>query len=255
MSTTGSSGTGAITYSVAAGTATGCALSNSTSSSTISASTSGTCLVSATIASDLFYNSATSNALTFTFNKASQATLVITTTSAQYGNPLNLATSGGSGGGSVTYAYAPGTTTCTLNSGVLTPAATGTCLITATKGFDDNYLGISTAQTTVTFTVGATTATISFAPGSLVFRQAKIVSVTASVAGKVTFRVNGKAIAGCNQRVVNLANSFVANCSYRPSTRGYVTITATFNPSDRSFLGTTSISNRYFVLNRGGARS
>jgi hypothetical protein len=37
MSTTGSSGSGAVTYSVTAGTATGCALSNSSSSATITA--------------------------------------------------------------------------------------------------------------------------------------------------------------------------------------------------------------------------
>jgi hypothetical protein len=254
MSTTGSSGSGAITYSVTAGTATGCALSNSSSSSTITASTSGTCLVSATIAADSYYNSATSSALTFTFNKASQATLTISTTTASYGTPLTLETSGGSGSGTVSYAYAPGTTTCTLSAGTLTPAATGTCLVTATKAADVNYLQATSSQTTITFTAGSTSATVTFAAGTLTYRQSKIVSVTTSVAGKVTFRVNGKKISGCIKKVSNQANSLTASCSYRPSTRGDVKITATLDPTDASYIGTVTTSNTFFVYNRSGAR-
>lgn len=255
MSTTGSIGSGAITYSVTAGTATGCALSNSTSSATITASTSGTCLVSATIAADSIYNSATSSALTFTFNKASQASLSISSTNGSYGTPLTLSTSGGNGGGTVSYVYAAGTTTCTLSSGILTASAIGTCLITATKATDANYLEISSSQTTVTFSAGTTTAIITFAAGTLTFRESKLVSVTASVAGKVTFSANGKKISGCIKKVVNPGNSLTTSCSYRPSTRGNVKITVSLNPTDASYIGTTSTSNTFFVYNRSGTRS
>jgi hypothetical protein len=256
MSTSGSSGTGAITYAIAAGgSATSCALSNSSASATITASTSGTCLVSATIASDTYYNSATSSALTFTFNKAAQSALSITTITAPYGNPLTLATSGGSGDGLVTYVYAEGTTTCTLSSGVLTAAATGTCLVTATKATDENYTAISSSQTTITFTAGSTTATITLADGSLVFRQAKLLTASASVVGKVTFRVNNKILPGCkNKSTTGSAPNIIATCSYRPSTRGFVTITVTLNPTDPSYIGTVRTSDTYFVLNRTGAR-
>lgn len=255
MSTTGSSGSGAITYAiVAGGSATSCTLSNSSASATISATTSGTCLVAATVAADVNYNSATSSNLTFTFNKASQATLTITTTTAPYGNPMTLETSGGNGGGAVSYAYAPGTTTCTLSSGVLTPVATGTCLITATKASDTNYLEVTSLQTTITFTSGSTSATITFAAGSLVFREAKLISVTASVAGRVTFRANGKVVSGCIRKVANQENSLTASCSYRPSTRGNVRISVTLFPTNSSFLGTTTSSNTFFVYNRSGAR-
>ena len=256
MSTTGSSGSGAITYAIAAGgSATSCALSNSSATATITASTSGTCLVAATIASDTYYNSATSSALTFTFNKASQSALSISSTSGSFGTPLTLATSGGNGDGLVSYVYAAGTTTCTLSSGVLTPAATGTCLVTATKATDDNYSAISSSQTTITFTTGSTTATITIAEGTLIYRQAKLISASASVAGRVTFRVNNKILPGCkNKSTTGSAPNIIATCSYRPSTRGFVTITVTLNPTDSSYTGTVSTSDTLFVNRRSGAR-
>ncbi|NDB07431.1 MAG: hypothetical protein EBX97_01830, partial [Actinobacteria bacterium] len=111
MSTSGKSGTGAVTYSIAAGgTATGCALSDSTSATaTLSASTSGTCLIAATVATDTNYESATSTSLTFTFSKASQSSLAITTSTIAYGEVLALSTSGGSGSGSLSFAKVSGT--------------------------------------------------------------------------------------------------------------------------------------------------
>jgi hypothetical protein len=256
MSTSGSVGSGAITYAITAGgNATGCALSNSSSTATITASTSGTCLVSATIAADAYYNAATSSALTFTFSKAGQSALSISSTSGSFGTPLTLATSGGSGGGLVTYVYAAGTTTCTLSSGVLTPAATGTCLVTATKATDDNYTAISSSQTTITFAAGSTSATITIADSSLIFRQAKLISASASVAGKVTFRVNNKILPGCkNKSTTGSAPNIIATCSYRPSTRGFVTISVTLNPTDSSYIGTVSNSDTYFVNRRSGVR-
>ena len=253
MSTTGSSGSGAITYAVTNGSATGCTLTGSSSNETLTASTSGTCLITATIAADSNYNSATSSALTFTFNKANQAALIISPITAAYGSPLTLATSGGSGGGAVSFSYTEGTTTCTLDSGVLTPVASGTCLLTATKASDTNYNAISSSQTTITFSSGSTTATITLADGTLTYRQAKTVSATASVAGKVTFKVNGKVIPRCKKRAVE-ANASVI-CSYRPSTRGYVVITATLYPTFTSYTGTTTTTSRYFVGNRTGKRA
>jgi hypothetical protein len=256
MSTSGSVGSGAITYAITAGgNATGCALSNSSSTATITASTSGTCLVSATIAADAYYSAATSSALTFTFSKTNQSALSISSTSGSFGTPLTLATNGGSGDGLVSYVYAEGTTTCTLSSGVLTPAATGTCLVTATKATDDNYSAISSSQTTITFAAGSTTATITLAGGSLTFRETKLVTASASVVGKVTFRVNSKILPGCkNKSTTGSAPNIIATCSYRPSTRGSVTISVTLNPTDSSYIGTVSTSDTYFVYKRSGAR-
>jgi hypothetical protein len=255
MSTTDSLGSGAITYAIAAGgTATSCVLSNSSNTATITASSFGTCLIRATIAAGGGYEAGTSPTVTFTFNTASQASLIVSSTSGTFGTALALTTSGGSGGGSVTFAYAPGTTTCSLSSSQLTANGAGTCLITATKASDSNYSSISSSQATVTFSVGTTTASISFAAGDLVFRQAKLITVIASAAGLVTFKVAGKVLPGCKNKVVNVGNSLTTTCFYRPSNRNYVTVTATLVPTSASYLGVTTESARFLVAGRSGRR-
>jgi uncharacterized repeat protein (TIGR02543 family) len=69
LSTSGGTGSGAVTYAIASGgTASSCSLANNSSSNTISAASGGTCLVQATKASDSSYLSVTSSTQTFTFN-------------------------------------------------------------------------------------------------------------------------------------------------------------------------------------------
>jgi hypothetical protein len=255
MSTTGSLGSGAITYSISAGgTATSCALSNATSSATISAASSGTCFIRATIAAGGGYEAGTSSNATFTFNTAAQSALSLSSLSGSFGTPLTLTTTGGSGGGSVSYVYAAGTTTCSLSGSTLTANDAGTCLITATKAGDVNYSLVVANQATVTFGIGITTATITFAPGNLVFRQPKLITVVASAAGLVTFRVAGKVLPGCKNKVVSNANLLTTMCSYKPSNRNYVKVTATLVPTSASLTGVVSESAVYLVGNRTGTR-
>ena len=94
-------------------------------------------------------------------------------------------------------------------------------------------------------------ATLSLDPGELTFRQAKALRATSSVAGRITFKVNGQVIPGCKNKAVSA--SATVTCSYRPSNRGSVTITATLDPTDNSYIGTTSSSNTV-VGNRSGRR-
>ena len=151
MTTSGGSGGGAITYAVTNGTASGCSIP----ASTLTATTSGTCLVTATEAASADYLQASSAQTTVTFNKAAQATLVITSTSATYNGgafTLPMTTSGGSGGGAITYAVTNGTASgCSVPASTLTATTSGTCLVTATEATSTGYLQASSAQTTVTF--------------------------------------------------------------------------------------------------------
>jgi uncharacterized repeat protein (TIGR02543 family) len=118
FSTTGGLGTGAVTYAVSNGTATGCQLSNSSASATLSVTAYGTCLITATKAADSAYNAATSAAITFTFN----------------GNPanapINLVATATSGAVALTWTHVdtPGSSPITdfsvqyaVNSGAWTP--------------------------------------------------------------------------------------------------------------------------------------
>lgn len=146
LATSGGSGIGGVSYSVAAGTTT-CTLMNGV----LTAAGAGSCDVTATKASDNDYTAVSSNATTVTFAAAGQSAVLVTSTSGVYGTDLTLAASGGSGTGVFSFTASAGTTTCTLLNGVLTAAAGGTCLVTATRASDANHLSASSAATTVTF--------------------------------------------------------------------------------------------------------
>jgi hypothetical protein len=94
-------------------------------------------------------------------------------------------------------------------------------------------------------------ATLSLDPGELTFRQAKALRATSSVAGRITFKANGQVIPGCKNKAVSA--SATVTCSYRPSNRGSVILSATLTPTDNSYIGTTSSSNTV-VGNRSGRR-
>jgi hypothetical protein len=113
----------------------------------------------------------------------------------------------------------------------------------------------STALTSsaATLTVNAVNqgAAITLSPGVLTFRQAKNLSATVSVAGRVTFRVNGKPIPGCTKKAV--AAGGTATCTYRPAIKGSITITAIFDPTDSVYSGVTTSINTV-VAGRSGLR-
>ena len=118
--------------------------------------------------------------------------------------------------------------------------------ITAADGTTVNFYRIN-----VIVIRSVQSATLSLDPGELIFRQAKELRATSSVAGKVTFKANGTVIPGCKNKAVS-ASATVA-CAYRPSTRGSVAISVTLEPTDNSYIGATSSANSV-VTNRSGRR-
>jgi len=252
ISTSVSAGTGAVTYSVSNDTASGCALSDTTSATaTLSATTSGSCLIRAIVATDSNYESATSTAATFTFSKANQASIFISSdTTVAFGSTLALTTSGGSGGGSVSFAVSSGD--CTISGSSLTATAVTSCIITATKAEDDNYLAETSTATTITITTGSATATLSFSSLTFTFGITNVITVTASTPGVVRFSANGKVIKACKARATTLTGSLTATCSYRPDTRRPLTITAVLTPTDTRYATRTSVSGTFLVARRVG---
>ncbi|MBP9867200.1 MAG: InlB B-repeat-containing protein, partial [Candidatus Pacebacteria bacterium] len=148
LSTTGGSGSGAVSYVVTSAGTAGCSVIGTT----LSYTSAGTCTVTATKAADTNYLVTSSAAQTFTVNKGTQGALTVTNTTSTYGSGLTLSSSGGSGGGAVTYALvAAGTANCSVTSGgVVTFTAAGTCTVNATKAADTNYNAITSANATVT---------------------------------------------------------------------------------------------------------
>jgi trimeric autotransporter adhesin len=143
LATSGGSGTGAVTYSVASGSCT-------VSGAVLTLGDAGSsCSVTATKAADDNYTQVSSAATSISTAKAAQSVLTISTTTATYGQDLVLGVSGGSGSGSVSYQVVSGT--CSIVGALLTPGNAGSsCVIKATKATDTNYLERSSSNTTIT---------------------------------------------------------------------------------------------------------
>lgn len=78
---------------------------------------------------------------------------------------------------------------------------------------------------------------------SAIFRTTTLLTVTVSEAGKVTFYAQGKVIPGCKARPTITSASITATCSWRPSQRTAVPITAKFAP--------TSLPSNLITINFG----
>mgnify|MGYP000070378165 FL=1 len=171
VSSSGGSGTGAVTYGVTTGTA-NCALT----SGVVTARSVGTCLLTVSKAADTYYLSATET-FTLSFGKAIPvAGALSNTTSGTAGTEIVLSFTGGSGTGAVTYVVAsPGTAKCVITNGKLVASASGSCTVTTTKQGDDTYpdqvvtseftfsagqIAVPTVSGETTTTITATTTTV-----------------------------------------------------------------------------------------------
>jgi hypothetical protein len=75
------------------------------------------------------------------------------------------------------------------------------------------------------------------------------------VASRVTFRARGVIIAGCKNKLTSGSSpNIVASCSWRPSTRGAVVLTATAAPTGAGISSTTATPISVMVGNRSGGR-
>ena len=146
-----------------------------------------------------------------------------------------------------------GSTSNSYTTTTLTVAASGYQYRVNVTNAKNGATSAALTSNAVTLTVNAVNqgATIALDPGTLVFRQAKELRATASIAGRVTFRVNNKVIPGCIKKAV--AAGGTVTCSYSPSIKGSITITAIFDPTDSAYSGVTTSSNNV-VAGRTGRR-
>jgi hypothetical protein len=77
------------------------------------------------------------------------------------------------------------------------------------------------------------------------------ITVTSTVAGRVRFYLSGERIPKCFSIATSGSSpNFSATCTWTPPNRGYVTLTATFTPTDSNYLVVNTAENKVFVLNR-----
>jgi hypothetical protein len=91
--------------------------------------------------------------------------------------------------------------------------------------------------------------------GTPTFRTVVTITANVSVASRVSFRAKNVIIAGCKNKVASgSGSSFSATCSWRPSTRGAVTLTATASPTGAGISSTSATPISVMVGNRSGSR-
>jgi len=87
------------------------------------------------------------------------------------------------------------------------------------------------------------------------FRTAIAITATVNVASKVTFRMNGKVLPGCkNKLATGSGSSFTATCAWKASARGAVNLTAAATPTGAGISSATAPQLNIRVGNRTGAR-
>jgi hypothetical protein len=87
------------------------------------------------------------------------------------------------------------------------------------------------------------------------YRTAIVITATVNVASKITFRVNGKVLPGCkNKTTVVSGSDYTATCSWRPSNRGSVALTALAAPTGAGISGSTAPQLNIRVGNRTASR-
>jgi len=87
------------------------------------------------------------------------------------------------------------------------------------------------------------------------YRTVVVITANITVASKVTFRVNGKILPGCkNKSTTGSSPNIVATCSWKPSIRGNVSLTAAATPTGAGISSATATPVSIMVGNRVGAR-
>jgi hypothetical protein len=190
----GSSGSGALTYSVAdVGTA-----SCSVSGALLSFTTVGTCRVIATRDADSVFDSRSSAVTTITIDRANQPALSTATTSGDLVTGIIVSITGGAGTGALSSSVTAGTANCTLAGGVVAARANGTCVLSISKLGDTNYNAAS-ATVTLTFAKAAAARGTLGSPTSGTAGTGITLSFTGgSGTGAVTYAVVSPGTAGCS---------------------------------------------------------
>ena len=120
----------------------------------------------------------------------------------------------------------------------------------------------NTTDQTITITVTDVVDTSSFnsfalAGGvtSATYRSSIQINASVTVASKVTFKASNVVIAGCKGKLATGSGStYTVSCSWKPSKRGGITLTATSSPTNVAIAGATAAPISVAVVNRTGPR-
>lgn len=143
---------------------------------------------------------ATPDPLTFSIDKASQATLqVVATSPAAYGTSQVLSTTGGSGNGAVGFDDGASTACVVAGSSLTITAGSGTCAVVATKAGDANFVPTTSAPLGITVTKATQAiAFTSAAPSPAIVGGTYSPTATATSGNPVAFTIDASTSARCS---------------------------------------------------------
>ena len=172
------------------------------------------------------------------------------------GSAITTATTSNTGGAVSTYSVSPslplGITMDTAGniSGTPTsPQSSTSYTITAT-----NPAGTSTSTFTLVVLTNSTTASFTNIPLAYYRQPTSIVVTVTGASGKVTFKHEGKNIVGCIKVSTVTSSTITATCSWKPSVKKYVLLTATFVPTSAAYTSSTTPAMRTLVIARSNTR-
>lgn len=197
LSTSGGSGTGAVSYVVTAAGTAGCSLA--ANGTDLLATSAGTCSVTATKAASATHRARTSTDALMTYDKIAQPTsLVLNDTTFTFGATLTLSVSGGNGGGALSYGISSGGSAgCSIAGSVISASSGGICSIIATRGASTNYISHTESFTISVNKASQSILTVTSTNGAF----AEALSLTysgGSGSGIVTYLVSSTGSAGCS---------------------------------------------------------
>jgi hypothetical protein len=252
MSTTGGNGSGSTTYTVAGGTASGCALNSNASNAVLTATSTGTCIITATNAGDSWWASASGTA-TYTFTQASQSITFNALTNQAIANATYTVSASASSGLAVTFTSAT-LGTCSASGSIISFLTNGTCTVSANQAGNANYLAAPQVQQSFQITTSPEGITVSWSGTNFQFQHTGNLILRASLTGSdgaVTFYYNNKKIFHC---VSLSSSSLVATCAWKPTAHGYTTLTASVAPTNSGYTATTSAPIYMMIGSRSVAR-
>jgi hypothetical protein len=122
-----------------------------------------------------------------------------------------------------------------------TPGALGSVSLTATFTPTDssNYETSTTTTLSITVVNGVSSVTLSLSGGTTTPPKGQSINIIAAVdqAGRITFMIDGKRIAGCNNKVASVGN---VTCAWKPAIQKVSTITARLVPTNSVYNASTS---------------
>lgn len=252
LTTTGGSGTGAVTYSVISGPCT-------ISSSTLSPTSAGTCVVRATKASDSSYESIDSPNKSITIASRGLSISGISISDKDYNANTTAVINGVASLVGVIAGDSVDIVTGSATANFST-AAVGTNKPVTISGYSisgTNAGGYSLSQPsgyTASIFSGKPLISLS-SPSEGTFRSP--ISLTFSnnsIAGRVTFYLGKNRVPGCINRAVSAANSYSLTCTWKPSQSGQLRPSAIFTPNDSNFQTTTTYFPTTSVARRTNPR-